>query len=318
MNHQGVFEDAYWARAILAVLLLAAGCANPQPAIDLTDQLLENERIQYAARQEDWATSVRMARAASTALRGSCQEQLRLNTELLGERLERLDDALRLRFEFLAWRLLWEDYPRASERILAPLSGELDRAIREQEEAETAAAEWPNDALLAARFQAATAESAELRGEKIRLEFSGAYSLAARVQVIRELVEGRVRREIQFLRERVLELKTLPCPDPSDFATDWFELRQNDYATLHSLQIEGLVALRSHIDSPTVLDLLATSAAEELSDSAPFLIRGDESESEVEARIAVLRERIRAAQENLTEMIDSSLEALRIDIGSGS
>ena len=305
-------------RVISLWSLSVFGCAHPQPAIDLADQLLENERIQYAARQEDWATSVRMARSASAVLRESCRETLRLRTDLLEEQLEALQDTLRLRFEFLAWRLLWEDYPRASERILAPLSGELDRAIEKQKAAAVAAAEWPNDALLAARSEAATAESAELRGERLRLEFAGAYALAGRVQVIRESVDRRIRREIEFLRERVLQWKALPCPDPEDFATDWFESRQNDYATLHSLQVEGLVALRGHLDKPDALDLLAIGAAEALSENAPFLVRGDASESEIEAHFEVLRERIRAAQENLMEMIDSSLEALRVDIGPNS
>ncbi|MCH2188170.1 DUF4011 domain-containing protein, partial [Myxococcota bacterium] len=151
-------------RTIFLFLLAGAGCTHSQPAIDLADQLLENERIQYAARQEDWATSVRMARTASTLLRQTCRDTIRLRTDLLEEQLESLQDTLRLRFEFLAWRLLWEDYPRASERILAPLSGELDRAIEQEKAAAMVAAEWPNDALLAARSEAAIAESAELRG----------------------------------------------------------------------------------------------------------------------------------------------------------
>ncbi|MCH2185451.1 hypothetical protein MK280_06215, partial [Myxococcota bacterium] len=155
-------------------------------------------------------------------------------------------------------------------------------------------------------------------GERVRLEFAGAYALAGRIQVIRESVDRRIRREIEFLRERVAQLKALPCPDPADFATDWFESRQNDYATLHSVQVEGLVALRGHLDRPDALDLLAIGAAEALSENAPFLIRGDTNESEVDVPFEVLRERIRAAQENLMEMIDSSLEALRIDIGSDS
>ena len=81
-------------RVISLWSLSVFGCAHPQPAIDLADQLLENERIQYAARQEDWATSVRMARSASEVLRESCRETLRLKTDLLEEQLDDVGVAL--------------------------------------------------------------------------------------------------------------------------------------------------------------------------------------------------------------------------------
>jgi len=312
------FQSSYRFLVIVAASLIFCGCAHREPAIELADQILVNERIQYASRQDDWEATVRMARAASDSASQACVEIARLEALWLDAQLDRLADALRLRFESMAWRLLWEDYPRASERILLPLSKEVDRAIQQREQAARAAVNLPNDALLAARAEAAAAQMAELRNEKLRLEFSGAYALAARVEVVRESIDGRVTREMEYLRAQVAAWASQPCPEAPNFEASWFESRRNDYAALHSVQVEGLVALRSYLDRPGTLELLVSGASDSLSENLPFFVVDESSSSDFDSGFESLQRQIQSAHESLSEMIDSSLEALRMDMGSGS
>lgn len=303
---------------LVALMAGVPGCANKEPALQLADQLLVNERMQYAARQHDAEATARIAVAASSLARAECEARVAARVSGVETRLARTEVALSRRFEAEAWVLQWERYPRAAERRLAPISRRADEATRVFEAARSAAADRPNDARLAARLEASAAEMARLQRERLAAELDGAFALAERIEALREAVRARITGALGEIRAEIGVAVVAPCGESANVDPDPLAARRAAYAALHSAQVEGLVTIRDHIDRPSAARLVAAGTADALKINLSAVLPESVVSPAVDAGLARIERLIDSTERDLARGIEAGLDALRADLEPGS
>jgi hypothetical protein len=288
-----------------------AGCANDAAPVELSDRLLANERLAYAARSRDLDEAERAVGEARMRLVDRCEQWAAARVALLEARIDRSALELRDEFEARAWSLLWEAYPRVAESRTGDVHERLAAATRAAAAAAREAERHPNDARLARRVAEARAEEAGLAllGQETYLQ--GAASLADRIEAARRRLRDRIDAAFAPLRADVRALEEASCalevPDTAGPVSD----RRAAYAALHGAQIEGLTALRARLDQPSVARLVASGVAEALRERLTLVLPPAVVDPLLAEGMRRVDEGIGRAERDLRDGLHRELEALR-------
>jgi len=295
-----------------------AACASDPPSVPQADRLLTDERRQYAARQADLDATARLAADAAALLVATCREHVAARIGVLETRLVGAALTLRSDFEAGAWALLWDEYPSAVERRLAPVTRRTAEAARAVEEARTAAAEKPNDARLRARVDGAEAELARAQGERLSAEREGAQALARRIETLREQTRARIDGEIARFRAALDRAGADPCQAAAAADADRIEERREAFARLHARQLEALSTIGESPGRVDVADADVAGGVGSLDRGLSFELPESVVRPNVDAELTRLDSRIRGMERVLRAEILAGLDALRADFAPTS
>jgi hypothetical protein len=301
-------------RALLPCLLaaLAAGaCARPEPAGRLVDQLVANEQLQFEARSRDFDAALDTAQEAVAHAVEACEQAAVARLRRLEAEIDHTALALRAEFETRAWKLQWDDYPRAAEALLASVSAAADAAGREVATAREQAAAHPNDVRLRQALAVAEQRAADLQRVRLNEELAGAYALARRIETARRAVGREIADTLAPLRARVRDLADDACVEPEGVEPQAVSERRAAYARLNVAQIEGLTMLRAHIDRPSVARLVVTGAAEALRGKLAAVVPESLLSPLFEQGVRELEVGVDRAERALRDAIEREIDALR-------
>lgn len=308
------------ARGLLPCMLavLAAGaCANPEPARRLVDQLVANEQLQFEARSRDFDAALETAQDTVALAVEACERTADARLRRLETEIDHTALALRAEFESRAWRLQWDEYPRAAQALLASVSATADTAGREVATAREQAAAHPNDLRLQQALAVTEQRAADWQRVRLNEELAGAYALARRIETARRAVQQDITDTLAPLRARVRALADDACVEPEGVDLQAVSERRAAYARLNVAQIEGLTMLRAHIDRPSVARLVVAGAAEALRGKLAAVVPESLLSPFFEQDLGELEAGVDRAQSTLRDAIDRAIDALR-DAATGS